>query len=49
MSGIRVQLAGSFRTARMVSTGKDLPLTRAGDNVEFVLPALGQYELVELR
>jgi hypothetical protein len=49
MSGIRVQVAGSFKTAQVVSTGKDLPLTRAGDYAEFVLPSLGQYELVELR
>ncbi len=49
MNGIRVQVAGSFKTARVVSTGKDLPLTPAGDYTEFVLPSLGQYELVELR
>ena len=49
MSGIRVQVSGQFKTARVVSTGKDLPLTRAGEYAEFVLPALGQYELVELR
>jgi hypothetical protein len=49
MSGIRIQVAGGFRSARVVSTGKSLPLTRAGDDVEFVLPSLGQYELVELR
>ena len=49
MSGIRVQVAGSFKSARVVSTGKDLPLSRAGDYAEFVLPSLSQYELVELR
>ena len=49
MSGIRVQVAGSFKTARVVSTGKDLPLARADDYTEFVVPSLGQYELVELR
>jgi hypothetical protein len=49
MSGIRVQVAGSFKSAHGVSTGKDLPLTRAGDYTEFVVPSLGQYELVELR
>ena len=49
MSAIRIQVAGAFRSARVVTTGKDLPLSRSGGYSAFTLPALGQYELIELR
>lgn len=49
MGGIRVQVAGAFRSARAIRAGKDLDVSRAGAYVEFTLPALAQYELVELR
>jgi len=49
MGPIRVEVAGAFRSARSVTTGKDLQVSRAGENAVFILPSLGQYELVELR
>jgi hypothetical protein len=49
MSAIRVQAAGAFRSARRVRTGKMLPASRTGDYLEFTLPELRDYELVELR
>lgn len=49
MNDIRVQVAGEFRSAKALRAGKDLTVRRAGDHTEFTLPALGQYELVELR
>jgi hypothetical protein len=49
MRGIRVQVAGAFRTARLVGTGKDLGAARSGEYLEFELPVLEQYALVELR
>ncbi len=48
MSQIRVQVAGAFRSAKLAGTGKDLAVSRTGDYLEFTLPALAQYELVEL-
>ena len=49
MSQIRVQVAGAFRSAKLAGTGKDLAVSRSGEYLEFTLPALAQYELVELR
>jgi hypothetical protein len=48
MSQIRVQVAGPFRSAKLAGTGKDLAVSRTGEYLEFTLPALAQYELVEL-
>jgi hypothetical protein len=44
-----VQVAGAFRSAKLAGTGKDLAVSRTGEYLEFTLPALAQYELVELR
>jgi hypothetical protein len=41
--------AGAFGSARLAGTGQALAVSRAGDYAEFTLPALEQYELVELR
>jgi hypothetical protein len=49
MSAIRVQVAGAFRSARRIRTGKILPASRTGDYLEFTLPELREYEIVELR
>mgnify|MGYP000548422746 CR=1 FL=1 len=49
MTEIRIRLLGTFASARLVSSGKTLPLTRGGKYVEFAVPHLGEYELVELR
>jgi hypothetical protein len=48
MSGIRVAVAGEFRSARAVRAGKVLPVTRRDGASEFTLPALAMYELVAL-
>src|SRR5262249_51720909 len=49
MSGIRVAVAGDFRSARAVRTGKVLALTRRDGASEFTPPALAMYQPVELR
>jgi hypothetical protein len=49
MTGIQVRLRGEFGSARLVSSGKSLPLKREGGYVAFVLPELGEYALVELK
>ena len=48
MSGIRVAVAGDFRSARAVRGGQDLAVTHKDGASEFTLPALATYELVEL-
>ena len=48
MSGIRVAVAGDFRSARAVHAGEALPVTHRDGASEFTLPALAMYELVEL-
>ncbi len=49
MNSIRVEVMGGFRTARSLTTGKDLPVSNSGGYAQFTLPVLRQYELVELR
>jgi hypothetical protein len=49
MSNIWVDVAGHFSSARMVSTGRDLPLTKRGSYVTFTLPSLDTYDVVVLR
>jgi hypothetical protein len=48
MSGIRVGVAGDFRSARAVERGQVLALDRRNGVSEFTLPELALYELVEL-
>jgi hypothetical protein len=48
MSGIRVAVAGDFRSAHAVHAGEALPVTHRDGASEFTLPALAMYELVEL-
>ena len=49
MSGIRVQVKGSFRTARAVYAGTNLRISQSGGYSEFNVPPLGEYELIDLR
>ena len=49
MRDIRVQIKGPLHSARAIRTGQNLPVTRPGECAEFTLPALAQFELVELR
>jgi hypothetical protein len=49
MSDIRVEVRGDFKTAKIAGSLRDLPLRRNGEYVEFTLPSLDRYELVELR
>ena len=49
MSNISVDVAGDFNSARMASTGRDLPIQKAGGYVSFTLPALDTYDVVVLR
>jgi hypothetical protein len=46
---VRVEVKGQYRSARAVRLGRDLPLSRDGEYQHFTLPALAEYELVELR
>ena len=48
MNGIQVEVAGDFRSARMASQGRDLPLRKAGGAVSFTLPTLDTYDVVVL-
>jgi Hypothetical glycosyl hydrolase 6 len=49
MSNIQVEVACNFSSARMVSTGRDLPVRRAGGYLSFTLPSLDTYDVVVLR
>jgi hypothetical protein len=49
MSNIQVDVAGNFSSARMVSAGRDLPITKEGGYVTFTLPSLDTYDVVVLR
>lgn len=49
MSNITVDVAGNFSSARMVSTGRDLPLAKEAGYVGFTLPSLDTYDVVVLR
>ena len=49
MRDIDVQVKGTFRSARAIRAGRDLPLAQAGEYARFTVPALADYELVELR
>ncbi len=49
MSNIQVSVAGTFRSARMISAGKELPIRKAGDYVTFNLPSLDTYDVVTLQ
>ncbi len=49
MSNIGVSVAGTFRSARMVSTGKDLSIRKEGSYVTFTLPSLDTYDVVVLQ
>jgi len=49
MHGIRVQVAGTFGSARAVGSGTELSVSGINGYTAFTLPNLEQYELVELR
>ncbi len=46
---VRVQVKGTFHTARTVRSAMDLAIAREGEYTSFTLPSLEEYELVELR
>jgi hypothetical protein len=49
MRDIRVELQGTYGTAKAVRAGKAIPITRAGGYSTFTVPALDEYELIEVR
>jgi hypothetical protein len=49
MSNIHVSVAGTFRSARMASTGKELPVATENYYTAFNLPSLGSYDVVVLQ
>lgn len=49
MTGIEVDVRGTFSSAQMASTRRDLPIRRSGDYTTFTLPQLDTYDVVILR
>ena len=49
MKDIEVELKGEFKHAMAVREGKTLTVSRSGQYSRFVLPALDDYELVEVQ
>jgi hypothetical protein len=49
MGEIRVEVKGSFQSAKAVREGKLLPVSRAGEYSAFTVPGLDEYEVIELR
>jgi hypothetical protein len=49
MMGIRIAVKGSVRSAQAVRSGQNLAVANDGGYAQFVLPALDEYELIELR
>jgi hypothetical protein len=49
MTDLKVQMKGGFRSARAIRAGRPLALAHAGQYTSFTLPALQEYELVELQ
>jgi hypothetical protein len=49
MTDIKVQVKGTFRSARAIRAGRTIALARAGEYTTFALPFLKEYELVELQ
>jgi len=49
MREIRVEVKGSFRTAKELRAGKTLTIGRDGDYASFTVPELDEYEVIELR
>lgn len=49
MAGIQVDVKGSFQSARMASTGRDLCLLRTDGRTVFTLPQLDTYDVVVLQ
>jgi hypothetical protein len=49
MSGIQVQVKGAFSSAKCIRSGQSLAVSRQGAYSSFTVPALAEYELVELR
>lgn len=48
MGPIQVDLQGSFTSARMASTGRDLPVHHSAGHTHFTLPNLDAYDVVSL-
>lgn len=49
MGRIEVEVEGRFQSARMASTGRNLPLRRRDDHTTFSLPQLDTYDVVVLQ
>jgi hypothetical protein len=48
MSGIQLDVAGPFQTARLVSQGRNLPVRRSGGYASVTVPSLDTYDVVVL-
>ena len=48
VTDIRIELRDTFRRARAVGLGVDLPVTTTGESRSFVLPRLKAYEVIVL-
>jgi hypothetical protein len=49
MTNIEVQVRGTFHSAKAAASGRDLPLSRQGEYSGFTVPALAEYEMIELK
>jgi len=49
MTNIEISVRGSFSSARAVRSGQNIAVTNSGAYARFVLPALDEYELIDLR
>lgn len=48
MSGVQIEVQGRYTTARMASTGRDLPIRRSAGYTGVTLPTLDTYDVVVL-
>jgi hypothetical protein len=49
MNSIEIKLKGNYGKATAVRSGKELGISRSGEYSAFTLPALDEYEVIELR
>jgi hypothetical protein len=49
MANVKVEVKGTFRSARAIRSGKSLGVSHSGGYSSFTVPELEEYELVEIR
>jgi len=46
---IQVRVKGNFRSGRAIRSGESIAIKNSGGFAEFTLPALDEYEMIDLR